>query len=230
MDSVLFYDHDELFQSLYSDGLRETGMPDSAFRKPRFYNLVQMLMATKPLSGECLEAGCFRGLSSYLICNYLKRESKEFTGNGYSIVDSFEGLSEPVSKDLDAVYNVRTRAKKELYAASLESVRHVLSDYPNIAYYKGWIPDVLGVLPENRYRFVHIDLDLYQPILASLEYFYPRLCIGGILVVDDYGYLDFPGAKRAVDEFCLSRGFEPARLTTGNAVIIKHAEGLNQHV
>jgi hypothetical protein len=79
MESVLFYHHDEDFRKIYDDGLARTDMSDSEFRRPRFYNLIQMLMATKSVSGECLEAGCFRGLSSYLICNYLKRENHEFT-------------------------------------------------------------------------------------------------------------------------------------------------------
>src|SRR5688572_31529904 len=42
------------------------------------------------------------------------------------------------------------------------------------------------------------DVDVYQPTRDSLEYFYPRLVTGGILVCDDYGW---PGARKAVDDF-----------------------------
>jgi len=42
---------------------------------------------------------------------------------------------------------------------------------------------------------------LYQPTLDSLDFFYPRLRQGGVIVVDDYGYTQFPGAKKSVDEF-----------------------------
>ncbi|HBH79257.1 MAG TPA: hypothetical protein DDY39_05465, partial [Nitrospira sp.] len=67
--------------------------------------------------------------------------------------------------------------------------------------YKGWIPDRFPEVKERRFAFVHIDVDLYQPIMDSLKFFFPRLLPGGIIVVDDYGYSIFPGAKKAVDEF-----------------------------
>ena len=59
------------------------------------------------------------------------------------------------------------------------------------------IPEV----ESKKFAFVHVDVDLYQPTLDSLKFFYPRLLPGGVIVVDDYGYSVFPGAKRAVDEF-----------------------------
>jgi O-methyltransferase len=48
---------------------------------------------------------------------------------------------------------------------------------------------------------VHIDVDLYQPTLDSLEFFWPRLADGGFVVVDDYGSSQFPGATTATNEF-----------------------------
>jgi hypothetical protein len=36
---------------------------------------------------------------------------------------------------------------------------------------------------------------------AGLEFFYPRLAPGGLLLLHDYSSGCFPGAKQAVDEF-----------------------------
>jgi hypothetical protein len=47
---------------------------------------------------------------------------------------------------------------------------------------------------------VHIDVDLYQPYVDSIEFFYPRLLDGGVMVFDDYGSAGFMGARKAVDE------------------------------
>ena len=49
-------------------------------------------------------------------------------------------------------------------------------------------------------------MDLYEPTLASLEFFYPRLVNGGAIILDDYGFNQFPGAKTAVDRFLQKNG------------------------
>jgi hypothetical protein len=48
---------------------------------------------------------------------------------------------------------------------------------------------------------VHIDCDLYEPIRAALEYFYPRMVPGGYIVMHDYTSMAWNGAERAIDEF-----------------------------
>jgi hypothetical protein len=52
---------------------------------------------------------------------------------------------------------------------------------------------------EIKYSFVHVDMDIYEPTRAALEFFYKRMNEGGVFVVDDYGHLK--GVTKAVDEF-----------------------------
>ena len=52
-----------------------------------------------------------------------------------------------------------------------------------------------------KFSFVHIDVDLYQPTLDCLEFFFPKLVSGGIIVCDDYNSSQFPGAKNAWDYY-----------------------------
>lgn len=84
----------------------------------------------------------------------------------------------------------------------------------------GWIPDVFSGEPERRYRFVHVDVDLYQPTADSLEYFFPRLTEGGIVITDDYGW---PGAKKAIDAFCRRNRLELRMIGTDQAYFVKGA-------
>ena len=65
---------------------------------------------------------------------------------------------------------------------------------------KGYFPDSLEGL-EEKFAFVHIDCDLYKPITAGLEYFYPRLERGGYIVVHDFYNVRYPQAKQAVRDF-----------------------------
>lgn len=46
-----------------------------------------------------------------------------------------------------------------------------------------------------------LDCDLYSSYIASLRFVWPRLSRGGIIYLDEYYSLKFPGARIAVDEF-----------------------------
>ena len=60
-----------------------------------------------------------------------------------------------------------------------------------------------------------------MPTKESLEFFYPQMVPNGLIVVDDYGFKDWPGVKQAVDELCTVWHAPLIRLTTGNAIVIK---------
>ncbi len=138
-----------------------------------------------------------------------------FTGKSYHIIDSFEGLSAPSDRDaLPASY-------EGMFNSSVESVVSILEEFPDISYHEGWIPKVFSDLPNQQYRFVHIDVDLVEPTIASFEYFYPRLISGGVIVCDDYGSISWPGTKKAVDKFCRKNNAKVLRLSSGQLILIK---------
>lgn len=73
----------------------------------------------------------------------------------------------------------------------------------------------------DRIAFAHIDLDIYQSILDSCRFIYPRLSPGGVIVFDDYGFMSCPGAREAVDRFFADKLEIPLVLPTGQAIVIK---------
>jgi len=208
------------FEERYQAGLEASETGEATRRPPRFYNLLQLFKLAAPIRGATAEVGCYRGLSSYLLCHALKAEDAEFTGAGHHIVDSFEGLSPPTPED-----EIAAKAAGRFNDTSVEHVRKTLQEFPDVAIFRGWAPETLQSLPEQEYRFIHIDVDLYTPTLGCLEYFYPRLSRGGLIVVDDFGPWPsggrYPGCSRAVNEFSEKHGVEFAALTTGNAFCIK---------
>ena len=78
------------------------------------------------------------------------------------------------------------------------------------------------LVENNKFSLIHIDVDLYEPTLKSLEFFYPRLVEGGIIVCDDYNSKHFSGSKKAWDEFFSNKklkvNFSPS---LGSSFIIK---------
>ena len=107
------------------------------------------------------------------------------------------------------------------FGATVEEVRNTLQDFPDVQIHSGWIPDIFTTQPNRRYRLVHVDVDLYEPTKGALEYLHSRLVAGGIIVCDDYGSLAWPGARRAVVEFCRLNNLRFISLSTGQAIIIK---------
>jgi hypothetical protein len=229
--SNLLFEIDQPFNDLYNLGLRLSDTPDRGFkRRARFYNLVNFLKSTNHLEGAVIECGCWKGLSSYLMCNYLKAGQPGFSGSNYHIFDSFEGLSSPSPEDLitiNLVDSFRDRMNTFFksagaYSAPIDHVKKVLSDFPQIRYHKGWLPGALAGVDFPEIKFLHIDLDLYGPIYGTLKMLYPGVVPGGVVVCDDYGSLYWPGAKQAVEVFAEESGAEFISLSSGQAVFIKN--------
>ena len=198
---------DPVYDQIYCDGLLATQTsPIPLRRRERFFSLVQLLHQALPLTGLAAECGCFRGLSSYILCRYLQLSNNRFDGRGYRIFDSFAGLSEPQPEDAFADLDPHASMLSHGYrgghfAAQLDDVKKALSSFPGIEFFPGWIPEAFPGEPEARYSFVHLDVDLYQPTRDSLEYFYPRLVAGGRIVCDDFNW---PGARKAIEDYCAS--------------------------
>jgi predicted O-methyltransferase YrrM len=151
----------------------------------------------------------------HFVLNYLLRNTDLRTGDVCEL-GCWRGLSAyQMARDKDSI--------RKQFACSLDTVQNNLREFSFIKYYKGWIPETFHEVKDETFSFIHIDVDLYQPTLDSFEFLYPRLAPGGIMVFDDYGCVQFPGAKKAIDE-CLSKQhngfFLP--LPSGQAFLIKN--------
>ena len=135
------------------------------------------------------------------------------TDNWVWLFDTFDGMPETALVD--------KHNKGDFNDTSFESVKAYLSDRNNVILIKGFFPDTTkGINAE--FSFVHIDADIYQSTKDALEYFYPRLLPGGILMFDDYYWPLCPGVKLAIDEFLELHPEEHIiNLTNGQALLIK---------
>lgn len=211
------------FDRLYLAAMRATHNPILPLRRrERFHRLGALFLETATVEGAIVECGCFQGLSAHFLCSLERERRPDFDGSGFLIFDSFAGLSLPAEEDRIADDERNAGALREMcqpgaFAATLDQVRENLRAYPGIAFHPGWIPDAFEALPERDYRFVNIDVDLYEPTLETLEYFYPRLRRGGMMVSDDYSW---PGARRAIDAFA-ARNTVHLETTPGGQAILR---------
>ncbi|MFX0195107.1 MAG: TylF/MycF/NovP-related O-methyltransferase [Candidatus Hodarchaeota archaeon] len=209
------------FEALYDRACEKCKVPVASNPKKRRRRFVgmQFLQALGEPKGAVAECGCFKGVSSYLICQSLSQHHEIGKQQEFHIFDSFEGLSRRTQPDFVNNKNSQTEA---LMSCSLEEVKDNLSEFGFIHYHKGWIPHCFRDVDENKtFSFVHIDLDLYGPVRDALNFFFPRLSCPGFIVVDDYGSRKWPGVLKAVEEFVEQQGCSCIRSTVGIAVIGK---------
>ena len=133
----------------------------------------------------------------------------------HCIFESCEGLSAPGEND--GLY-----MSAGDMACCEEEIRANLQDYDGLyTLYKGWIPERFHEVGDRRFAFVHIDVDHYQPTKDSIEFFYPRLNVGAVIVNDDYGFTTCPGATKAMDEFLADKEEKMISLSAGGGFFIK---------
>ena len=112
---------------------------------------------------------------SKLINDYNLKKNKNIK---FFIFDSFEGLSEINEKDKNVKKLDQNLIKKikTQFVSNDEFVKNeVLKDFKFVEIFKGWIPEKFNKVKDKKFSFVHIDVDLYEPTLQSLEFFFPRL-------------------------------------------------------
>lgn len=162
------------------------------------------------LAGDFAECGVYKGGTALLVSRVLEKRKT------FHLFDSFEGLPEPDAEREPHLHAGLFRA------TSAEAVGKLLAGSGEaIDVRAGWIPETFSGLEDLGYAFVHVDVDLYRSTLDCLDYFYPRLTTGGVLVFDDYGFPAARGEKDAVDEFFADKPEQPLVLPTGQAVVIR---------
>ena len=186
--------------------------PHNFYSEERKYTLRGFMRFTAHIPGDLAECGCYVGVSAWFM-------AKEAPDREFFLFDSFEGLSTPDSEDstLQGVQEWRVGDLK----TTEDVLRKNLAEFSHIHVLKGWIPERFPEIAERQFRLVHIDVDLYQPTLDSLKFFYPRLSPGGVIVMDDYGFLTCPGATKAAHEFMADKPEYILHLPTGQGIIIR---------
>lgn len=176
---------------------------------PRLHSIMKFYNRVENLPGHVAEVGVYKGGTAYLLCQLAEHKH-------VYLFDTFEGM--PDSKP-----EVDNHKKGEFGDTSLESVKKLLKGFDNFSIYKGVFPQDTGhVLPDQIFSLVHLDCDIYDSVKNSLEFFYPKMVPGGVIILDDYNEPNCPGAKLATDEFMKSKPDIFFKTTQSQAVIIKY--------
>lgn len=180
-----------------------------SFNAGRRWTLYQLARLVADVAGDTAECGVYEGSSSFLIC-----QATGGNGRTHHAFDSFEGLSSPVAAD-------GNHWQKGHLSTPMERAQRNLRHFPHVDWHKGWIPDRFADIASRRFALVHIDVDLFEPTRDSMEFFYPRMNTGGIIVCDDYACTTCPGATKAADDYLRDKPEKMVSLPCGGGFLIK---------
>jgi O-methyltransferase len=177
--------------------------------------IVSLIKATEyvvknDIPGSIVECGVWKGGSVMAILHTLNNLS--VSDRNVYLYDTFEGMSEPT--ELDKTYRGESASKAfkkknevwdkiECYSSIEEVKKNLFSvgyNEEKIQFKKGKVEDTISKdnLP-NEISLLRLDTDWYESTKHELEFLFPKLVKGGVLIIDDYGHWE--GCKRAVDEY-----------------------------
>lgn len=184
--------------------------PHSLVSPDRVWILRTLAQQALALPGELWECGVYKGGTAIMLAALLA----DAPGKRLRLFDTFAGMP-ATDPDRDL------HRQGDFSDNDLESVRRRVGDDPRIHYHAGRIPETFDGLDEAPIALAHVDVDIHQSVTDCCTFIYPRLCAGGFMVFDDYGFASCPGARSAVDAFFADKPERPLVLPTGQAVVFK---------
>lgn len=171
-------------------------------------NVFNLVRKVKDLEGDMAEVGVYQGGSAIIIA-----EAKG--DKPLHLFETFEGLPAP-DENFD-----RLMMKGDMNNTSLDLIRNNLQPYAKVFIYQGIFPDTCGPVENKKFCFVNNDTDIYSSTQAFLEFFYPKMVKGGIMLTHDYNDSRTPGVKKAFNEFFADKKESLIEIWDTQAYIIK---------
>lgn len=164
----------------------------------------ELFKLTKDLPGAIVECGVYKGASLVRFAGF-----RNIFGNPFSHkvigFDTFGKFPETKFKE-DKKYRKKLVEVSGEQSISKEQLLEVFKKKgidKNIELVEGdvvkTVPEYLKENPHLKISLLNLDVDIYEPSVVILEYLWPRIVKGGVLILDDYGI--FPGETKAADEF-----------------------------
>ena len=157
--------------------------------------------------GDLIETGVWRGGTTIFMRAIL--EAYDVWDRRVWVADSFEGLPKPDATLYPADAG-DTHWTKDHLAIGLEEVQANFARYglldDQVRFLKGWFKDTLPGAPIEQLAVMRLDGDMYESTIQALDALYPKLSVGGFVILDDFG--DIPSCRQATEDFRKANGID----------------------
>lgn len=180
----------------------------------KLYEIWKAVEQVRHLPGELLEVGVWRGGSGCLIAQKCVLENMPAT---VYLCDTFQGLVKASNKDSSYSGGEHADTSVPLVEALMRNNR--LTRFKIL---KGIFPEeTAAAIADKKFRFCHIDVDIYQSAKDVFAWVWPRMVPGGIVIFDDYGGLLTDGVTTLVNEVASGPDRVFIHNLNGHGVLVK---------
>lgn len=192
---------------------REPRFPVNRLDYVRVATLELLARELEQAAGAVAELGVYQG-------GFAKYIAQAFPQRPFYLFDTFTGFD---ARDVQREQESGFGSGAQSFADTSEKrVLQLLPNRERCIVRKGFFPVTFAGLESERFCFVSLDADLYEPIRAGLEHFYPRLSAGGAIMVHDFNNSGYPGCRKAVEEFCSRENISYVPLPDiGGSVVVR---------
>nr|MBW0151989.1 TylF/MycF family methyltransferase [Phenylobacterium sp.] len=173
----------------------------------RIVTLVWAARSALKVEGDFVECGCYKGNSARIISEVV----------GFASLPRHYYLYDLFQHDDSMPHHSMLEHSETL----VDQVRERFSDMPNVTITQGRVPDSLAVAAPEKIAFMHLDLNNDKAEIGALEVLFDRISPGGILILDDYGWMAYQDQLVAEMDWMLKRGYRILELPTGQGLVIK---------
>ncbi len=157
------------------------------------------------IPGDIVECGVWKGGSMMAVARTLLESSPPV--RTLHMFDTFEGMSKPTDVDIDfegrPASAMFEQSGEPWVCSPLSEVQRNLQEtgYPAelMRFVKGRVEETIPEYAPPSIALLRLDTDWYESTYHELVHLYPRLSVGGVLIIDDYGH--WAGARKAVDDY-----------------------------
>jgi len=159
--------------------------------------------------GDLIETGVWRGGAAAFMRAVLK--AHDDTLRTVWAADSFCGMPTPAESGYEPDEDFW--AELGWLSVPLEEAKRTFEKYglldEQVRFLVGWFSETLPSAPIEKLALIRLDGDMYGSTKDALDALYPRLSVGGYVIVDDYW---LPRCRAAVEDYRLEHGIpDPIR-------------------
>jgi O-methyltransferase len=179
--------------------------------------LFELIEATEKVPGNVAECGVFRASTLLAMGLHIKQRGASRKVFGF---DSFQGFDKDIEYDLGlGGADLLDKRIGGFGDTSLDGIRSKVARLGlegTVHLQPGYFKDSLEPFKDHTFSFVHLDCDIYESYRTCLEFFYPRVPAGGVILFDEYNDPPWPGCNKAVDGFLADKPEKPIEITRDN--------------